>query len=137
MRSQPNQTKYKKINRKQINKITRVQSAFTYKKKVVKLISLESGQITPKQLEALRTYLAKKFKTISKFHNGVCPDLPVTAKPLAIRMGKGKGNVHTYLGKINGGTLLFFFKGLPYLTIKSYLLKRINKLGIHLRLKEC
>ena len=87
----PHKIKHKKIHRKQLKKTSRIRSAFTYKKNTIRLITRQSGSIHSKQLEAVRTYLSKKFKIISRFHNGIFPDLPVTSKPTAMRMGKGKG----------------------------------------------
>jgi large subunit ribosomal protein L16 len=131
----PRKIKHKKIQRVQLKKITRLQPVFTYKKKPIRLISTTGALLESKQLEAIRKYLSKRFKGISKFYNGVFTDLPATSKPTAMRMGKGKGNFKKWLCKINSGTLLFFFKGIAYDQIKLRITKKINKINFHLKLK--
>ena len=35
------------------------------------------------------------------------PSIPITAKPIEVRMGKGKGAVNYWAARIGGGTVLF------------------------------
>lgn len=57
------------------------------------LQSIEAGKVTYKQLEAcrraLRRGLGKKVSIL--FHVSII--IPVSKKPIAVRMGKGKGNI--------------------------------------------
>ena len=41
----------------------------------------------------------------------VFPDKPVTAKPLEVRMGKGKGNVEYWVCQIQPGRVLYEIEG--------------------------
>jgi large subunit ribosomal protein L16 len=41
----------------------------------------------------------------------VFPDVPVTKKPLEVRMGKGKGNVEYWVCKIQPGRILYEMEG--------------------------
>ena len=42
----------------------------------------------------------------------VFPDVPITQKPLEVRMGSGKGNVEYWVAKVLPGKVLFEIEGL-------------------------
>ena len=44
----------------------------------------------------------------------VQPTIPITSKPLEVRMGKGKGNVNYWSTRIRGGTVLFELCGINF-----------------------
>ena len=46
-------------------------------------------------------------------------DLPITSKPVGVRMGKGKGVVSYWAARIHGGTVIFEATGVKYNTIFS------------------
>ncbi len=41
----------------------------------------------------------------------VFPDVPITKKPLEVRMGSGKGNVEFWVAKVKPGKVLFEMEG--------------------------
>jgi large subunit ribosomal protein L16 len=41
----------------------------------------------------------------------VFPDVPITKKPLEVRMGSGKGNVEYWVAKVRPGKVLFEMEG--------------------------
>ena len=43
----------------------------------------------------------------------VFPDKPITAKPLEVRMGKGKGALDHYVANVQPGRILFEMDGVP------------------------
>jgi len=101
----PNKTKYKKQRK---GKLTR----YCYKSKflrfgVIGLKSIESGFISTKQLEAARQAINRKIKRKGKIWVTIFPNIPITAKPTEVRMGKGKGSVKHWSARIRGGTTLF------------------------------
>ena len=49
----------------------------------------------------------------------VFPDVPVTAKPLEVRMGSGKGNVEYWVAKVLPGKILFEMEGVPEATARE------------------
>ena len=49
----------------------------------------------------------KKIKKKGKVWIKVFPDLPITAKPISSRMGKGKGGLSHWGARVKGGTVLF------------------------------
>ena len=41
----------------------------------------------------------------------VFPDVPITKKPLEVRMGNGKGNVEYWVAKVQPGSVLYEMEG--------------------------
>ena len=41
----------------------------------------------------------------------IFPDVPITKKPIEVRMGKGKGNVEYWVAKIQPGKILYEMEG--------------------------
>ena len=69
----------------------------------------------------------------------VFPDVPVSAKPTEVRMGKGKGSRGSWVARVQPGRILFEIDGVPEdiarealrlgaakLPIKTKIIKRIE-----------
>ena len=72
---------------------------------------LEAGRIPGKIIEASRRVITRTFKRGGKIWIRVFPDLPVTSKPLEVRMGKGKGGVSFWGCRVKKGQILFEMDG--------------------------
>jgi len=51
--------------------------------------------------------------------NRVFPDVPVSKKPLEVRMGAGKGNVEYWVAKVLPGKVLFEIEGVDEVTARE------------------
>ncbi len=69
------------------------------------------GQITARQIEAARRAITRHVKRGGKLWIRIFPDVPVTKKPIEVRMGKGKGNVEYWVAKIQPGKVLYEIEG--------------------------
>jgi large subunit ribosomal protein L16 len=69
------------------------------------------GRITARQIEAARRAMTRYVKRGGKIWIRVFPDVPVSKKPLEVRMGKGKGNVEYWICKIQPGRVLYEMEG--------------------------
>lgn len=69
------------------------------------------GRITARQIEAARRAMTRHVKRGGKIWIRIFPDVPVTKKPLEVRMGKGKGNVEYWVAKIQPGRMLYEMEG--------------------------
>ena len=73
--------------------------------------SLKAGEacrLTPKQLDATRRTIKKLIKPVGGVVKmRVRAFLPVSSKPLAVRMGRGKGKVALNVAPVKKGTTLF------------------------------
>ena len=56
--------------------------------------------LTSKQLEMIKVNLSKGTKKIGRYWIRIFPHFPVTAKPLEVRMGKGKGYINQWVCKL-------------------------------------
>ena len=65
------------------------------------------GRMTSRQIEAARRAMTRKIKRGGKIWIRVFPDKPITAKPLEVRQGKGKGNVEYWVCQIQPGKVLY------------------------------
>jgi large subunit ribosomal protein L16 len=70
------------------------------------LVSRELARVSARQLEASRRVLRFTLKRRGTVWVNTFPDVPVTAKPLEVRMGKGKGSVEYWAAKVRPGTVL-------------------------------
>lgn len=69
--------------------------------------------MTAQQIEAMRITISRKLKKIGEFFIRVFPDKPVTKKPAETRMGKGKGNVESWVAVVKRKRIICEVKGLP------------------------
>jgi len=68
----------------------------------------EPARLTPKQIEAARRAIKKIIKPVGGILKiRVRATLPVTTKPLAVRMGRSKGKVSLNVCPVKKGTVLF------------------------------
>lgn len=71
------------------------------------------GRITARQIEAARRAITRHVKRGGKLWIRIFPDVPVTKKPLEVRMGNGKGNVEFWVAKVQPGRVLYEIEGVP------------------------
>lgn len=91
----PKQSKYKKSQKgKRINVVDSCLSLKELQFGKIGLKATESGNLTSKQIESMRQTISKIVKKKGKFKIKIFPQIQVTKKPIEVRMGKGKGNVH-------------------------------------------
>ena len=75
--------------------------------------ALGNGRMTSRQIEAVRVLLRRRIGALGKMWIRVFPSLPITAKPMETRMGKGKGNVERWEARVRRGRILFEIAGVP------------------------
>ena len=75
------------------------------------LKATERGRITARQIEAARRAMTRHIRRGGKIWIRVFPDVPVSKKPLEVRMGKGKGNVEYWVCQIQPGRMLYEMEG--------------------------
>lgn len=71
-------------------------------------------KLTAAQIEACRQAMNRVLKTNGQVWVRVFPDIPVTQKPIEVRMGKGKGSVDYYMTPVKAGRILFEYDGISY-----------------------
>jgi len=72
---------------------------------------LEPGRLTARQIEAARMAIQRHCKRAGKLWIRVFPDLPVSKKPLEVRMGGGKGSPEEWVAPVKPGRVLYELAG--------------------------
>lgn len=108
---QPRKTKYRKTRKGKLKNLEFKANTIRFGELGLKAES--AGMITARQIEAARRAIARKIKRKGKIWIRIFPDLPITAKPIESRMGKGKGSVSHWVARVRGGSILFEVCGIP------------------------
>lgn len=75
------------------------------------LKAAERGRVSARQIEAARRAMTRAIKRGGKIWIRIFPDVPISSKPLEVRMGKGKGNVDYWVSKVQPGAVLYEMEG--------------------------
>ena len=75
------------------------------------LKALEPNRVNAREIEAARRAITRYMKRAGRVWIRVFPDVPVTAKPTEVRMGKGKGSVEYWACKVKPGRIMFEIDG--------------------------
>ena len=94
------------------------------------LKATERGRVTARQIEAARRAMTRHIKRGGKIWIRVFPDVPISKKPLEVRMGKGKGNVEQWVAKIQPGSVLYEMEGVSEEIAREAFRLAANKLPI-------
>jgi large subunit ribosomal protein L16 len=88
------------------------------------------GKLTSRQIEAARVAINRYLKRGGKVTIRIFPHKPVTAKPLEVRQGKGKGAVEFYVACVKEGTILYEVGGVSEEQAKEAFRRAGHKLPI-------
>ncbi len=77
------------------------------------------ARMTAREIEAARRAMARHVKRGGQIWVRVFPDVPVSKKPLEVRMGSGKGNVEYWVAKVLPGKVLFEMEGVDEPTARE------------------
>lgn len=70
------------------------------------IISRTMGRVTSQELAALVMTVKRKVPTGTTIIPRIYTTNPVTAKPLEVRMGKGKGSIDHYVSRVRPNTVI-------------------------------
>lgn len=96
--------------------------------------ALELGRIDSRQIEAARIALTRHIKRTGKVWIRVFPDKPLTAKPLEVRMGKGKGAVEKWVMNIQPGRIIYEIIGVEESMARDALALAQSKLPFKIKI---
>ncbi|MGQ0526978.1 MAG: 50S ribosomal protein L16 [Alphaproteobacteria bacterium] len=94
------------------------------------LKAMEPDRLTARQIEAARRAVTRHMKRQGKVWIRVFPDVPVSKKPLEVRMGSGKGSVEFWAARVRPGRILFELDGVSRTLAKEALDLAAAKLPI-------
>ena len=125
---QPKKTKFRKVQKGRNRGLAIAGSKVSFGEYGLKATS--RGRITARQIEAARRAMTRYIKRGGKIWIRVFPDVPISSKPLEVRMGKGKGNVDHWVAKIQPGAVLYEMEGVSEELAREAFRLAANKLPI-------
>jgi large subunit ribosomal protein L16 len=106
---QPKRTKFRKAHKGRIH--GEAKGGFLLNFGSYALKATEPERVTARQIEAARRAITRHMKRQGRVWIRIFPDLPVSAKPIEVRMGKGKGSVDRWVAKVKPGRIMFEIDG--------------------------
>ncbi|WP_407495048.1 50S ribosomal protein L16 [Pseudooceanicola sp. MF1-13] len=106
---QPKRTKYRKQFKGRIKGEAKGGSDLNFGTYGLKATQPE--RVSARQIEAARRAMTRHMKRQGRVWIRIFPDVPVTAKPIEVRMGKGKGSVDRWVCKVKPGRVMFEIDG--------------------------
>jgi large subunit ribosomal protein L16 len=114
---QPKRTKYRKQMKGRNRGLALTGNRVSFGEYGMKCTEL--GRISARQIEAARRVITRYIKRGGKLWIRIFPDVPVTKKPLEVRMGSGKGNVEYWAAKVQPGRMLYELEGVTELEARE------------------
>jgi len=125
---QPKRTKYRKAFKGRIHGTAK--AGFTLNFGSHGLKALEPNRVTAREIEAARRALTREMKRIGKVWIRVFPDVPVSKKPIEVRMGSGKGAPEFWVCRVKPGRIMFEIDGVPDAVARHALALGAAKLSV-------
>jgi large subunit ribosomal protein L16 len=97
------------------------------------LKATEPERISARQIEAARRAITRHMKRQGRVWIRIFPDVPVSAKPIEVRMGSGKGSTDRWICKVKPGRIMFEIDGVAETIAREALRLGAMKLPIKTR----
>ena len=130
----PKRTKFRKQHKGRIHGEAKGGSTLNFGSFGLK--ATEPERIPARQIEAARRAMTRHMKRQGRVWIRIFPDLPVTAKPIEVRMGKGKGSVDRWTAKVKPGRIMFELDGVTESVAREALRLAAMKLPVKCRVVE-
>ena len=92
--------------------------------------AISPGRIRSEQIEAARKVTSREIGKNGKIWIRIFPDMPYTAKPAEVKLGKGKGDLQGYCAPVKPGRIIFEVDGVTSATAREALRKAGTKLPV-------
>ena len=131
---QPKKTKFRKAFKGRIHGVASSGATLAFGQFGLK--ALEPERVSARQIEAARRALTRFMKRAGRVWIRVFPDVPVSKKPIEVRMGKGKGSPELWVVRVKPGRILFEVDGISPAVAKEALTLAAAKLPVKTRFIE-
>ena len=125
---QPKRTKFRKAFKGRIKGASK--GGFELNFGQFGLKAMEPERITARQIEAARRAITRHMKRQGRVWIRIFPDVPVSAKPVEVRMGKGKGSTDYWAAKVKPGRIMFEIDGVDEVIAREALRLGAMKLPV-------
>ena len=127
---QPKRVKYRKVQKAKGNMSGNSMRGNQLSNGMFGIKSIDQNLLTSRQIEAARIAATRYMKREGQLWIKILPDKPITAKPLEVRMGKGKGAPSHFVSVVKPGRILFEIGGVPMDIAKEALRLAAQKLPV-------
>lgn len=127
----PKRTKFRKQHKGRIHGVAKGGSELNFGSFGLKAV--EPERVTARQIEAARRAITRSMKRQGRVWIRIFPDVPVTKKPIEVRMGKGKGAPEFWAARVKPGRIMFEVDGVPEAVAKEALRLAAMKLPVKSR----
>ena len=131
---QPSRTKFRKAHKGRIKGVATSGATLSFGQFGLK--AMEPDRLTARQIEAARRAMTRHMKRAGRVWIRIYPDVPVSKKPLEVRMGSGKGAPELWVVRIKPGRILFELDGVSSTLAREALDLAAAKLPIKTRFVE-
>jgi large subunit ribosomal protein L16 len=128
---QPKRTKFRKAHKGRIHGVATSGTTLAFGEFGLK--ALEPERVTARQIEAARRAMTRFMKRAGRVWIRIFPDVPVSKKPIEVRMGKGKGAPEFWVVRVKPGRIMFEVDGVPQQVAREALTLAAAKLPIKTR----
>ena len=125
---QPTRTKYRKAHKGRIHGKASRCNYLNYGSFGLK--AAQPDRVISKQIEAARVALTRFMERKGRVWTRIFPNIPVSKKPVEVRMGKGKGSLEFWACRVKPGRVLFEIDGVTEEVAREALYKASAKLPI-------
>jgi large subunit ribosomal protein L16 len=127
-------TKYRKAHKGRIRGVASSATTLAFGQFGLKAMAPE--RITARQIEAARRAMTRHMKRAGRVWIRIYPDVPISKKPLEVRMGSGKGAPEYWVARVKPGRVLFEVDGVTSQVAREALTLAAAKLPIKTRFIE-
>ena len=106
---QPKRTKFRKAHKGRIHGIAHKGVELNFGSHGLR--ATQAGRVTARQIEAARRAITRHMKRAGRVWIRIFPDVPVSKKPVEVRMGKGKGTPEFWMCRVKAGRIMFEIDG--------------------------
>ena len=131
---QPIRSKFRKAHKGRIHGVATSATNLNFGQYGLK--ALEPERVTARQIEAARRAMTRHMKRSGRVWIRVFPDVPVSKKPIEVRMGKGKGTPELWVCRVKPGRIMFEIDGVPVEVARQALALAAAKLSVKTRFVE-
>src|SRR5258708_11784460 len=128
---QPARTKFRKAHKGRIKGVATSGATLSFGQFGLK--AMEPDRLTARQIEAARRAMTRHMKRAGRVWIRIYPDVPVSKKPLEVRMGSGKGAPELWAARVKPGRVLFELDGVSVQAAREALELAAAKLPIKTR----
>ena len=129
---QPKKTKFRRAHKGRIKGNTKGGSALNFGQFGLK--ALEPNRVNAREIEAARRAITREMKRQGRVWIRIFPDLPVSKKPIEVRMGSGKGAPEFWAARVAPGRIMFEVDGVPEAVARESLRLGAAKLSVRTKI---